>query len=140
MLRSVPRRSLAKTRPDCGPRSTRLGTANSKQVSQEPMSKGAKKRLWLVSRLFAREQSSNQLETRNENRSESCDGSVGCVGESSTRSPRGRMNTVRRGRRLFAIPKPLTLAERVANASRVKSSWERIITHNATAREIRNYR
>lgn len=48
--------------------------------------------------------------------------------------------TIKRGRRLFAVPKQLSLTDRVANASRVKSSWERIITHNATAREIRNYR
>lgn len=51
-----------------------------------------------------------------------------------------QQQTQHRGRRLFAIPKPLTLAERVANQSRVKSSWDKIASHNATAREIRNYR
>lgn len=49
-------------------------------------------------------------------------------------------NTVRRGRRLFAVPKPLSLTDRIANTTRCTGNWQRVVQHNASARLIRNYR
>lgn len=49
-------------------------------------------------------------------------------------------HVIRRGRRLFAAPRPLSLTDRIANTTQCRGNWQRVITHNASARLIRNYR
>lgn len=49
-------------------------------------------------------------------------------------------NVIRRGRRLFAAPRVLSLTDRIANKTQCRGNWQRVITHNASARLIRNYR
>lgn len=50
------------------------------------------------------------------------------------------VQTIQRGQRRFAVPKTLSLTDRVANRTQCKGNWNRVIAHNATARLVRNYR
>ena len=43
----------------------------------------------------------------------------------------------RRGRRFFAVPKTLTLTDRIASLSQRRGNWDRVMTHHRTARLIR---
>lgn len=50
------------------------------------------------------------------------------------------VKTVQRGLRRFAVPKQLGLADRIAMRTQCRGNWDRVISHNATARLVRNYR
>ena len=45
---------------------------------------------------------------------------------------------VRRGLRLFAVPRPQGLADRIAARSNVRGNWDRIMQEHKTARVISN--
>lgn len=46
----------------------------------------------------------------------------------------------RRGLRHFAVAKNLSLTDRIANHTQCRGNWDRVVSHNATARLVRNYR
>lgn len=48
-------------------------------------------------------------------------------------------STIHRGRRLFAVPKKLSLTDRVANTTQCPGNWHKVMTHHATARVVLNY-
>lgn len=48
--------------------------------------------------------------------------------------------TIRRGLRHFAVAKPLSLTDKIANNTQCRGNWDRVVNHNAAARLIRNYR
>ncbi len=45
---------------------------------------------------------------------------------------------VRRGHRLFAIPRAESLTDRIANRTQRRGNWDRIMTEHRTATVIRN--
>lgn len=45
---------------------------------------------------------------------------------------------VKIGHRYFAIPKALDLAERIAAQTNLRGNWQKVMTHNRTARIITN--
>lgn len=47
---------------------------------------------------------------------------------------------VRRGRRLFAVPKTLSLTDRIANRTVCRGNWQRLPLTGTTARVVRNYK
>lgn len=49
-------------------------------------------------------------------------------------------NVVRRGRRLFAVPKVLSLTDRIANTTQCRGNWSRLPLCGPTARVVRNYK
>lgn len=44
-----------------------------------------------------------------------------------------------RGRRFFAVPKVMTLTDRVAARTNLRGNWQKVMTHNRTAHVILNY-
>ena len=47
---------------------------------------------------------------------------------------------VKRGTRLFAVPKSLSLTDRIANNTRCRGNWNQLPLCGTTARVIRNYK
>ena len=45
---------------------------------------------------------------------------------------------VKRGNRLFAVPRPQGIADRIAAQSNVRGNWGKVMTHNRRARVIAN--
>jgi len=48
--------------------------------------------------------------------------------------------TVKRGRRTFAVPKTLSLTDRIANRTQCRGNWSRLPETGTTARVVRNYK
>lgn len=44
-----------------------------------------------------------------------------------------------RGRRQFAVPKVLSLTDRVAAKTNLRGNWDKVMTHHRTARVVLNY-
>jgi hypothetical protein len=49
-------------------------------------------------------------------------------------------HVVRRGNRLFAVPKSLSLTDRIANMTQCRGNWNRLPATGTTARVVRNYK
>lgn len=47
---------------------------------------------------------------------------------------------VKRGRRCFAVPKALSLTDRIANTTQCRGNWSRLPLCGTTARVVRNYK
>jgi hypothetical protein len=47
---------------------------------------------------------------------------------------------VKRGTRLFAVPKDLSLTDRIANTTQCRGNWSQLPQHGTTARVVRNYK
>lgn len=47
---------------------------------------------------------------------------------------------VKRGSRLFAVPKQLSLTDRIANRTVCRGNWHRLPSTGTTARVVRNYK
>lgn len=48
--------------------------------------------------------------------------------------------TIKRGRRLFAVPKVLSLTDRIATRTQCRGNWSRLVLNGTTARVVRNYK
>lgn len=49
-------------------------------------------------------------------------------------------NVILRGRRLFAVPRQLSLTDRIANRTQCRGNWQRLPMTGLTARVVRNYK
>lgn len=46
---------------------------------------------------------------------------------------------IKRGTRTFAVPKVLTLTDRIAARTQCRGNWDKVMTHNRNAHVILNY-